>query len=89
MVSQSWRRLWPLPKVSETIGASKSRIYALQRDGAFPPSIHAGTSARWLSDEIEAYRDFVIAHPGATDDDKRAFVANLVAERPTAQQAAA
>jgi hypothetical protein len=52
------------------------------RDGTFPSAIRCGVSVRWLSNEIEALRDFYVTHPNATKDELRGFVASLVAQRP-------
>jgi predicted DNA-binding transcriptional regulator AlpA len=83
------RQLWPGQVVDKIVGGGKTRRYAGQRNGTFPPSIHLGRSARWLSDEVEAYRDFIIAKPRATDEELRKFVSELVAKRPTLAQVAA
>jgi predicted DNA-binding transcriptional regulator AlpA len=79
------RQLWPLQIVTTVSGRGKSRIYSDVRNGTYPPPVKDGAAARWLSDEIESARDFLVANPCATDDQKRTFVAALIAKRPALQ----
>jgi predicted DNA-binding transcriptional regulator AlpA len=76
------------PAVMDARGCRKTRLNDDVRDGTFPPPIRDGTSSRWLSDEVEAMLDFIVANPAATKDDKRAFVAELIAKRPQPRAAA-
>lgn len=74
--------LWPRRKVQAVSGIGKSLLYSQMRTGLYPTAIKCGASARWISLEAEQMRDFVIARPDATKEERRAFVAALIAKRP-------
>ena len=59
-------RLLRLSEVIERTALSRSSIYRLMRDGAFPEPLKIGPRAvRWWESEIEAWR---AARPRATGD---------------------
>lgn len=88
MLANHSRQLWPLPATAASIGSTKTPIYRKTRAGTFPPPLKFGKSVRWISDEVEAYRDYLIANPRATDEQLKKFVADLVAKRPTLAEVA-
>jgi prophage regulatory protein len=48
-------RLLPTRDLLNLIGASRSTLYVLIRDGKFPPPIKQGTRSRWLKSDAENY----------------------------------
>ncbi len=54
--SAASRRLLRLPAVQAALGGMhKTTLYALIRDGRFPPPIKIGGASRWVADEIQAF----------------------------------
>lgn len=75
------KKLIRLPEVVERTAKSRSGIYADIKDGLFPPPVGLGPRAvAWVSGEIDAYIDAIIA--GFSGGRLRAFVAEMVASRP-------
>ncbi|MDE2371277.1 MAG: AlpA family phage regulatory protein [Burkholderiales bacterium] len=74
-------RLVTLREVSERFGIKKTRIYNDLRDGTLPPPVKRGANcSRWIDHEITNVVAARVA--GATDDELRHIVAELVALRP-------
>jgi predicted DNA-binding transcriptional regulator AlpA len=80
--------MWPGGKVDRVIGSRKSKRYDRVRAGTFPPPVKCGSSSRWPSNEIEALRDFQIAHNNASKGELQSFVLQLVAKRSAVEAAA-
>ena len=69
-----------LPGVIDRSGKGRTSIYDGVRNGTFPPPIRIGARASaWLDHELEAVIGAYAA--GASDDEIRALVAQLVAAR--------
>lgn len=43
-------------QICDLVGHRKSWVWAAVRAGTFPPPIHIGTSARWVSIDVEAWQ---------------------------------
>jgi len=61
---------------------SKTTPYNQIREGLFPPPIRDGAINVWPEHEVDAVIDYVIA--GRSEDDMRALVRDLVAQRSQA-----
>jgi len=48
-------RLISIKEVCDTIGLSRSHVYALEAKGDFPRRVKLGKSARWVESEIQQY----------------------------------
>jgi prophage regulatory protein len=76
-------RLIRFGTVRETTGLSRSTIYVRIAEGMFPPAIPIGPrSVAWRESEISALNAARIR--GASDDDIRVLVTELVADRHSA-----
>ena len=53
--------------------------YARERDGLGPPAIKVGRMSAWVAGELDAVNTAIIA--GRSDDEIRALVRDLVAQR--------
>jgi prophage regulatory protein len=74
--------LWRLPVVKNESGLSRSTLYARAKSHLFTPPIALGARAvAWPKREVEALNAARIA--GKTDDEIRALVKKLIAERQT------
>lgn len=70
------------PVASERLGRGRSTLHEDVRRGTMPPPIKVGTRwSAWPSDEVDAIARARIA--GFTDDELRALVKDLVAQRKT------
>jgi prophage regulatory protein len=83
--------IWRAAKVAAVSGISRPSVYVRMRSGLLPRQFSlGGTTVGWPADEIAAVLNARIA--GSTDDEIRALVARLEAERlrtmPAAQEAA-
>lgn len=77
-------RLLRLPDVCAQVGLRPTSIYARIKAGTLPPPIAlAARSRAWPEHEIEAVIGSMIAGHG--DDEIRALVRNLVAQRQSAR----
>lgn len=77
-------RLLRLPELCSQIGLRPTSIYARIKAGTLPPPIAlAARSRAWPEHEIEAVIGSMIAGHG--DDEIRALVHNLVAQRQSAR----
>ena len=69
MATTTTDRLLRLDEVKSRCGLSRSSVYRLMRDGAFPEPLKVGLrSVRWPQAEIEAW---VASRPRASGDAKR------------------
>jgi prophage regulatory protein len=76
-----------LPDVIERMGLSRSTIYGQVAAGLFPPPVSLGArSVAWPESEIVAVVGARIA--GATAEEVRALVVDLVAKRSAARRIA-
>lgn len=74
------KKLIRLPDVLSSIGGSRSKTYSDIKKKIFPPQIQIGRRAvAWLLSEVNAWINAVAA--GASENDLRELVANLVAQR--------
>lgn len=72
-------RLLPLPQVQSRTSDCKAKIYVLIGEGRFPPPVKIDRKSVWPEHEVEAVQ--VARVGGASDDELRALVKNLVAQR--------
>jgi prophage regulatory protein len=80
MTQERAMAMWRLKRVVDTLGISRSSVYAHIASRELPPPVRVGTRASaWPSWEIEKTIDAQVA--GCTQDDIRALVCRLVAER--------
>ena len=71
------------PEVLKRFGFSKSTLHNRINEGTFPPNCSIGCRAvAWISSEIDAVIAAMAA--GKSDDELKALVANLVAQRQLA-----
>jgi prophage regulatory protein len=79
--------LWRVEQVSAARARSRSRIYAEIDAGLFPPPIKRGRKLSvWPSHEVDLINRAEIA--GATDDEIRTLVRQLIEQRSHAREAA-
>lgn len=72
-------RLIRLPQVAAAMAQRTTAIYQDVKDGVLPRPIHKGRSSFWVESEIAAVNAARIA--GRTEDEIRALVSELVAQR--------
>jgi len=78
--------LFRLPSVISRVGKSRSTLYEAIDKGVFPPPIKVGVRVSvWPEHEVDAINRAYIA--GRTDEELRALVRRLVAERVHADDA--
>ncbi len=68
------------PQVDEVFGCKKSKRYEREANGLIPPRLKQGRSSAWLEHEVNAVAAAIAA--GATEDEIRVLVRELVAARP-------
>lgn len=78
-------RLLPFPQVQGRTNDCKAQTYALINNGLFPPPVKIGRKSVWPENEVEAVVAARIA--GASVDELRQLIENLVAQRRTRYEA--
>lgn len=73
--------------VCARLGHRPTTVYARVGDGTLPPPVKLGRNSVWPDREIDAVIGAIIA--GRTEDEIRALVATLVAQRSVAPAIAA
>ena len=56
MTTSPLGEFWRLPRLEAEIGAKKSYIYLLEKNGKFPKRIKLGRASVWSSAQVEAWK---------------------------------
>lgn len=75
-------------EAARSLGMARSTIWGRVRDGTMPPPIRRGTKwSRWPQSDVQRVEAAIVA--GATDDELRALVRELLDQRAAGRPRAA